>query len=53
MREVGEAMEELRSRQRALLVEGRDRGLEISAMATALGISRQTAYAWLRPLPTS
>ena len=53
MREVGEAMEELRSRQRALLVEGRDRGLEISAMATALGISRQTAYAWLRPSPTS
>ena len=47
MREVADRMEELRERQRALLVTGRDRGLEIKAMAQALGISRQTAYSWL------
>lgn len=48
MRETGAAFAELRARQRELLVDGHDQGLEISAMATALGISRQTAYAWLR-----
>ncbi len=48
MRETGSAIDELRARQRELLTAGQDQGLEISAMATALGISRQTAYAWLR-----
>lgn len=48
MREVAAEIEALRARQRELLVEGRARGLEISAMAKALGISRQTAYGWLR-----
>ncbi len=47
MREVATRLEELRGRQRELLVEGKDQGLEISAMAQALGISRQTAYSWL------
>ena len=47
MREVAERMEELRARQRELLEAGKAAGLEISAMATALGISRQTAYSWL------
>lgn len=48
MATVAARMEELRAEQRRLLVEGRDRGLEISPMAKALGISRQTAYSWLR-----
>ncbi len=48
MRGTGAELDALRERQRRLLAEGRDRGLEISAMASALGISRQTAYAWLR-----
>lgn len=47
MREVAEGMERLRAEQRELLVAGRREGLEILAMARALGISRQTAYAWL------
>ncbi len=47
MREVATRLEELRERQRELLVEGREQGLEIRAMADALGISRQTAYSWL------
>jgi hypothetical protein len=47
MAAVAERMEELRGEQRRLLVEGRDAGLEISPMAKALGISRQTAYSWL------
>ncbi|HLU57915.1 MAG TPA: hypothetical protein VKZ81_20850 [Pseudonocardia sp.] len=47
MREVAERIEELRRRQRELLVAGKEQGLEISAMAKALGISRQTAYGWL------
>ncbi|WP_308283134.1 hypothetical protein [Pseudonocardia nigra] len=47
MREVAERMEELRGRQRELLTAGKQQGLEISAMAKALGISRQTAYGWL------
>ncbi|GAA5133773.1 hypothetical protein [Pseudonocardia adelaidensis] len=47
MREVAERMEELRGRQRELLSAGKGQGLEISAMAKALGISRQTAYGWL------
>jgi DNA-directed RNA polymerase specialized sigma24 family protein len=47
MREVAERIEELRGRQRELLTAGKQQGLEISAMAKALGISRQTAYGWL------
>jgi predicted DNA-binding transcriptional regulator AlpA len=48
MREVAAEIDALRTRQRQLLVEGKESGLEISAMAKALGISRQTAYGWLR-----
>jgi DNA-directed RNA polymerase specialized sigma24 family protein len=47
MREVAAEIEALRGRQRELLIEGKAAGLEISAMAKALGISRQTAYSWL------
>jgi predicted DNA-binding transcriptional regulator AlpA len=47
MREVAEQIERLRTRQRTLLAEGKQHGLEILAMARALGISRQTAYGWL------
>jgi DNA-directed RNA polymerase specialized sigma24 family protein len=47
MRDVAERIEELRTRQRALLAAGKERGLEIAPMAKALGISRQTAYSWL------
>ena len=47
MREVAEELGRLRARQRALLAEGRDRGLEVLAMSRALGISRQTATSWL------
>jgi predicted DNA-binding transcriptional regulator AlpA len=48
MREVAAQIEALHARQRELLVDGKECGLEISAMAKALGISRQTAYGWLR-----
>jgi predicted DNA-binding transcriptional regulator AlpA len=47
MRKAAEEMERVRARQHELLVLGRDAGLEIQAMAAALGISRQTAYSWL------
>ncbi|TQM43359.1 hypothetical protein [Pseudonocardia cypriaca] len=47
MREVADRIEELRGRQRELLSAGKEQGLEISSMAKALGISRQTAYGWL------
>jgi hypothetical protein len=47
MREVAERIEQLRMRQRELLAAGKQQGLEVSAMARALGISRQTAYGWL------
>jgi hypothetical protein len=47
MREVADRMEQLRATQRELLHRGRREGLEILAMARALGISRQTAYSWL------
>jgi transposase len=47
MAEVAARIEELRERQRGLLVAGRDQGLEIRAMARALKISPQTAYSWL------
>jgi predicted DNA-binding transcriptional regulator AlpA len=48
MRAVAGEIEALRLRQRELLVDGKASGLEISAMAKALDISRQTAYGWLR-----
>ena len=47
MREVAVRLDELRTRQRALLAAGRAAGLELAPMASALGISRQTAYSWL------
>ena len=47
MQDVAGRIEELRAEQRQLLVAGRRDGLEILAMARALGISRQTAYGWL------
>jgi DNA-directed RNA polymerase specialized sigma24 family protein len=47
MRDVAAEVETLRARQRELLTTGKARGLEIAAMAKALGISRQTAYSWL------
>jgi predicted DNA-binding transcriptional regulator AlpA len=47
MRETAERIEELRARQRDLLAAGKKQGVEVSAMARALGISRQTAYGWL------
>jgi hypothetical protein len=47
MAAVAERIEELRAEQRRLLAAGREAGLEISPMAKALGISRQTAYSWL------
>ena len=49
MREVAAQIDALRARQRELLTAGRAAGLEIAPMATALGISRQTAYSWLGP----
>jgi DNA-directed RNA polymerase specialized sigma24 family protein len=48
MREVAAELEALRTRQRELLTAGAQQGLETSAMAKALGISRQTAYGWLK-----
>lgn len=48
MAEVAAGIEELRARQRELLVAGKREGLEVVAMARALGISRQTAAGWLR-----
>jgi DNA-directed RNA polymerase specialized sigma24 family protein len=47
MRAVADQVEHLRVAQRELLRTGRRDGLEIQAMARALGISRQTAYSWL------
>jgi hypothetical protein len=47
MRAVAAEVEYLRGRQRELLRAGRGQGLEITPMAKALGISRQTAYSWL------
>ena len=47
MAEVAERMDQLRSRQRELLLAGKAHGLEVRAMARALKISPQTAYSWL------
>lgn len=52
MRDVAARIEELRARQRELLTEGRDQGLEVRSMSRALGISRQTAYGWLGRAPS-
>ena len=43
MREVAMQLEELRERQKELLIEGKKEGLEIRSMADALGISPRTA----------
>lgn len=48
MQEVAARIDELRAEQRELLVAGRRAGLEVLAMARALGISRQTAASWLK-----
>ena len=47
MRELAQRLEQVREQQKELLREGKAQGLEIKAMAHALGISRQTAYSWL------
>lgn len=47
MAEVADAIDELRARQRELLCDGKEQGLEIRAMARASRISPQTAYGWL------
>ncbi|NMI00499.1 sigma-70 family RNA polymerase sigma factor [Pseudonocardia sp. K10HN5] len=47
MSEVAERIDRLRVRQRELLRAGKAKGLEIRAMARALGVSPQTAYSWL------
>ncbi len=48
MRATAAELERLQSAQRTLLAEGAAAGMETSAMARALGISRQTAYSWLK-----
>jgi hypothetical protein len=48
MRATAAELQRLQGEQRALLVEGAAAGMETSAMARALGISRQTAYSWLK-----
>lgn len=47
MAEVAERIEGLRARQRELAAAGKQRGVEIRAMARALGVSPQTVYGWL------
>ncbi|MGQ0572781.1 MAG: hypothetical protein ACT4RN_01110 [Pseudonocardia sp.] len=47
MRAAAAELAALRDRQRELLRAGRERGLDVVPMARALGISRQTATAWL------
>lgn len=51
MADVAARIEDLRGKQRELLATGKREGLEILAMARALGISRQTAYSWLGDTP--
>ncbi|GAA3226815.1 hypothetical protein GCM10017691_16650 [Pseudonocardia petroleophila] len=48
MARVAADIDDLRIRQRELLVTGKQEGLEVLAMSRALGISRQTAANWLR-----
>ncbi|MHA6795653.1 hypothetical protein ACVGVM_19360 [Pseudonocardia bannensis] len=47
MAEVAARIDELRGRQRELARAGKARGVEIRAMARALGVSPQTVYGWL------
>ncbi|MET0188943.1 MAG: hypothetical protein ABW212_08105 [Pseudonocardia sediminis] len=47
MREVAAQDPPSREEQKELLATGREQGLEISAMARALGVSRRTAHTWL------
>lgn len=47
MREVSAQDPPPRALQKELLAAGRAQGLEISAMARALGVSRRTAHTWL------
>ncbi|RZT87113.1 hypothetical protein EV383_4021 [Pseudonocardia sediminis] len=47
MREVAAQDPPSREQQKELLATGREQGLEISAMARALGVSRRTAHTWL------
>ncbi|MBW0102365.1 hypothetical protein [Pseudonocardia sp. KRD291] len=49
MREVAAQEPPSREEQKALLATGHEQGLEISAMARALGVSRRTAHTWLKP----
>ncbi|MDN5916582.1 MAG: hypothetical protein L0I76_16020 [Pseudonocardia sp.] len=49
MRETAAQDPSPRQEQKALLAAGQERGLEISAMARALGVSRRTAHTWLAP----
>ncbi len=47
MAEVAGRIDELRARQRDLARDGKERGVEIRAMARSLGVSPQTVYGWL------
>jgi transposase len=47
MAEVAARIDELRTRQRELARAGKRDGVEIRAMARALGVSPQTVYGWL------
>ncbi|WP_214370763.1 hypothetical protein [Pseudonocardia sp. H11422] len=47
MTEIAARIDELRARQRELAQTGKARGVEIRAMAKALGVSPQTVYGWL------
>lgn len=46
MAQVAQHIEELRARQRELAQQGKARGVEVRAMARALGVSPQTVYGW-------
>ncbi|MBN9793723.1 MULTISPECIES: hypothetical protein [Pseudonocardia] len=48
LEELRAAADAPRERRRELLRAGREAGCEVSAMAAALGVSRHTAYAWLK-----
>jgi transposase len=47
MADVAARIDELRARQRELARAGKAEGVEIRAMARALGVSPQTVYGWL------
>lgn len=48
MRETAAQDPPPRQVQKELLATGREQGVEISAMARALGVSRRTAHTWLK-----